>query len=105
MKITYLGHAALSIEAHGKTIVVDPFISGNELAKNIDINVLQADYILITHAHQDHILDVENIAKRTGAKLISNFEIITYFEQKGIAGHSMNIGGSWKFDFGDNSCS
>jgi L-ascorbate metabolism protein UlaG (beta-lactamase superfamily) len=100
MKITYLGHASLSIEAHGKNILVDPFISGNELAKNIDINKLEADYILITHAHGDHILDVENIAKRTGAKLISNYEIITYFEQKGLTGHSMNIGGSWKFDFG-----
>jgi len=100
MKITYLGHATLSIEAHGKTILVDPFISGNELAKNIDINKLDADYILITHAHQDHILDVESIAKRTGALLISNFEIITYFEKKGLSGHSMNTGGSWNFDFG-----
>ncbi len=100
MKITYLGHACLSIEAHGKTIIVDPFISGNELAKNIQIDQLQADYILVTHAHEDHILDVEAIAKRTGATLISNFEIITYFGKKGIEGHPMNIGGTWKFDFG-----
>jgi len=100
MKITYLGHASLLIEIEGKAILVDPFISGNELAKHIDINQLQADYILITHAHQDHILDVENIAKRTGALLIANFEIITFFEKKGLSGHSMNIGGSWQFDFG-----
>jgi len=100
MKITYLGHAALSIEAHGKTIIVDPYITENELAKHIDIDKLEADYMLITHAHGDHILDVESIAKRTGAKVISNFEIVSYYENKGIVGHPMNHGGSWKFDFG-----
>lgn len=100
MKITYLGHSSLSIETKDKTLLVDPFISGNELAKNIDVNKLQADYILITHAHQDHILDVEAIAKRTGATVISNFEIVTYFGNKGIKGHPMNHGGKWTFDFG-----
>ena len=100
MKITYLGHASFSIEARGKTILVDPFITANELAKDIDIEKLEADYILITHAHEDHILDVEALAKRTGAKLISNYEIITYFGKLGLEGHPMNIGGSWNFDFG-----
>ena len=100
MKITYLGHASLKIETKDKTLLVDPFITGNELAKDIDIDRLQADYILITHAHQDHILDVEVIAKRTGAKIISNYEIVTYYGNMGIEGHPMNHGGKWKFDFG-----
>jgi len=100
MKITYLGHSSLSIETKDKTLLIDPFISANELAKKINIDKLQADYILITHAHQDHILDVEAIAKRTGAIVISNFEIINYFESKGIKGHPMNHGGKWTFDFG-----
>jgi len=100
MKITFLGHSSLSIETKDKTLLIDPFITGNELAKNIDVNKLRADYILITHAHQDHILDVEAIAKRTGAKVISNFEIVTHFEGKGIKGHPMNHGGKWTFDFG-----
>jgi len=100
MKITYLGHASLSIEVANKNIIVDPFISGNELAKNIDLNTLKADYILVTHAHEDHILDVETIAKRTGAKVVSNFEIINHFGNLGIEGHPMNHGGTWKFDFG-----
>jgi len=100
MKITYLGHSTLSIETKDKTLLIDPFITGNELAKDIDINKLQADYILITHAHQDHILDVEAIAKRTDAKIISNYEIVTYFGAKGIEGHPMNHGGKWTFDFG-----
>ncbi len=100
MKITYLGHASLSIEAHGKTLLVDPYITANELAKDIDITKLAADYILVTHAHGDHILDVEAIAKRTGATIISNFEIYNYFTAKGLKGHPMNHGGAWQFDFG-----
>jgi len=100
MKITYLGHASLAIEVADKHIIVDPFITGNELAKHIDINSLKADYILITHAHQDHILDVETIAKNTGAKIMSNFEIVNHFGAIGIDGHPMNHGGSWQFDFG-----
>ena len=100
MKITYLGHAALSIEVGDTHIVVDPFISPNELAKDIDINALKADYILITHAHQDHIVDVETIAKNTGAKVVSNYEIVNHYTALGLEGHPMNHGGSWQFDFG-----
>jgi L-ascorbate metabolism protein UlaG (beta-lactamase superfamily) len=100
MKITYLGHASLSIEAHGKVIIVDPHITGNDLAKNIDIDKLEADYILITHAHFDHISDLETIAKRTDAKIISNYEIIIHFEGKGFSGHPMSHGGTWQFEFG-----
>mgnify|MGYP001812757244 FL=1 len=100
MKITYLGHAALSIEVGGKTIIVDPFISPNELAKDIDVNALKADFILITHAHQDHIVDVETIVKNTGAKIVSNYEIVTHYGNLGFEGHPMNHGGSWQFDFG-----
>ncbi len=100
MKITFLGHATLQIEVSGKTVIVDPFISGNELAKDIDVYSLKADYILITHAHQDHILDVETIAKNTRAKLVSNYEIVMHYGAKDIEGHPMNHGGSWDFDFG-----
>jgi len=100
MNITFLGHACLQIEINGTHIIVDPFISGNEKASYINIDQLKADYILITHAHQDHILDVERIAKNTGAKIVSNYEIVTYFGDKGLEGHPMNHGGSWNFDFG-----
>jgi len=100
MKITYLGHASLAIGVNGKNLIVDPFISGNELAKHIDINSLKADYILITHAHGDHILDVEAIAKNTGAVIVSNAEIAGYYEAKGFKTHPMNHGGAWTFDFG-----
>ncbi|MBP6585092.1 MAG: metal-dependent hydrolase [Flavobacterium sp.] len=100
MKITFYGHASLGIEVSGKHILVDPFITGNPKAARVDINLLQADYILLTHAHQDHILDVEAITKRTDALIVSNWEIATYFSNKGFKSHPMNHGGSWKFDFG-----
>lgn len=100
MKITFLGHASLAIQINGIDILVDPFITGNPKALNINIETLKADYILITHAHQDHILDVEAIAKITGAKIISNYEIVTHFGNLGIEGHPMNHGGKWSFDFG-----
>jgi L-ascorbate metabolism protein UlaG (beta-lactamase superfamily) len=101
MKITFYGHSSLGIEVNGVTILVDPFISGNPKATHINIDELEADYILLTHAHQDHILDVESIAKRTGAIVVSNFEIVTHFENLGIEGHPMNHGGQWDFEFGN----
>lgn len=100
MKITFLGHASLGIEVKGINILVDPFISANSKASHIDIASLKADYILLTHAHQDHILDVEVIAKRTKAKIVANFEIVTYYQNLGLEGHPMNHGGSWDFNFG-----
>jgi L-ascorbate metabolism protein UlaG (beta-lactamase superfamily) len=100
MKITFLGHASLQLEIKGKTIVVDPFISANPKASHIDLNTIQPDYILITHAHQDHILDVEVLAKQKNATIVSNWEITSYFENKGFTCHPMNHGGSWNFDFG-----
>ncbi|PWH82480.1 metal-dependent hydrolase [Algibacter marinivivus] len=100
MKITFYGHASLGIQIRDVNILVDPFISPNEKASHIDISTLKADYILITHAHQDHIVDVEAVAKRTGAIVISNFEIVNHFGKLGIEGHPMNHGGKWNFEFG-----
>lgn len=101
MQITFLGHATLLIETAGKRLLVDPFISGNEQVDGkIDIKGLKPDYILVTHAHQDHTLDVEEIGKMSNATVVSNFEIATYYENKGLKAHPMNHGGNWKFDFG-----
>jgi len=100
MKLTFYGHACLGIQIKDINILVDPFISGNEKALHIDIDTLKADYILVTHAHQDHTLDVEAIAKRTGAVIVSNYEIVVHYQNLGLKGHPMNHGGSWEFDFG-----
>jgi len=102
MKITFLGHASLLIETKNAAILVDPFITGNEKASGkINIQDLNPDYILVTHAHQDHVLDVEAIAKSSGAVIVSNYEIAMYYEDKGLKAHPMNHGGNWKFDFGN----
>lgn len=101
MKITFYGQNTLSIKIGDIYIVIDPFITGNDLAKDsIDINNLKADYILLTHAHQDHILDAEAIAKNTGAVIVSNYEIANHYEAMGFEVHPMNHGGSWDFEFG-----
>ncbi|MCM0667256.1 metal-dependent hydrolase [Flavobacterium tyrosinilyticum] len=100
MKITYYGHASLGIEVGGKHIIVDPFITGNPQAASINLSTIKADYILLTHAHADHVLDVEAIAQNTKAVIVSNAEIASYYAKKGFNSHPMNHGGSWKFDFG-----
>lgn len=101
MEITFYGHACFSIKTKGKTILFDPFISPNPKAKSVDVNKLTPDYILISHGHEDHLADAETIAKKTNATLVSNFEIVTWYQKKGITKvHPMNHGGSWKFDFG-----
>ena len=78
MKITFYGQSCFAIEMKGKTILTDPFISGNPLAKDIDINTIHADYIALSHGHQDHTLDAIAIAKRTGAKIVASYEIHNY---------------------------
>ncbi|MCP1994282.1 metal-dependent hydrolase [Flavobacterium sp. HSC-61S13] len=101
MKITYYGHACLGIEIEDIRLIVDPFISGNPKAKHIDLEAIRADYILLTHAHGDHVLDVEAIVKNNPeAVIVSNAEITDYYADKGFQTHPMNHGGSWKFDFG-----
>lgn len=102
MKITHYGHSTFLIEIKGIHLLVDPFITGNEKVKDkVDVDALKADYILLTHAHQDHTLDAERIAKRTGATIVSNFEITNHYENIGLEVHPMNHGGNWSFDFGN----
>jgi len=103
MKITYYGHACLGIQIEDIHLVVDPFITGNPLpaAKAINVSEIKADYILLTHAHGDHIADVELIAQHNPEVIIvSNAEIAGHYEVKGYNAHPMNHGGSWQFDFG-----
>jgi len=100
MNLTYYGQSCFSIELKGKTIIFDPFISPNELANHIDVNNIKADYVLVSHGHQDHMADAELIAKNNDATIISNYEIVNWFGAKGCKGHPINHGGKWKFDFG-----
>ncbi|MBE7629636.1 metal-dependent hydrolase [Tenacibaculum piscium] len=96
MNITFYGHACFGIEINGIYLLVDPFITGNSLASNIVIADIKADYILLTHAHQDHVLDVELFAEQTGATIISNFEIAQYYGAKNLKTAAVNHGGTFK---------
>lgn len=100
MKITYYGHACVGVELGGKYLLFDPFISPNELAAEVKTDQIPAEAILVSHGHGDHIADVESIGKRTQATIISNFEIASWFGQKGLNYHPMNHGGQFSFDFG-----
>jgi L-ascorbate metabolism protein UlaG (beta-lactamase superfamily) len=105
MNLTFYGHACFSVTVNGKILLFDPFISGNELAKDIDINAIDADYILISHGHSDHLADAEAIARRTGATIIASYEVAMWFAAKGIEKyHPMNTGGKRSFDFGALKC-
>ncbi len=99
-ELTFHGHACFQIITNGKSILIDPFLSGNPNA-TVSADDIAADVILVTHGHEDHVADVETIAKRTGAVLVSNFEIVTWFQQRGVENaHPMHIGGRHSFDFG-----
>jgi L-ascorbate metabolism protein UlaG (beta-lactamase superfamily) len=100
MKFIYYGHSCFAVETKGKKILFDPFITGNELAKDIDINRIEADYILISHGHGDHVGDLVAIAKRTGATVIAIFEIVNWLQKQGVNNtHPMNFG-PYNFEFG-----
>ena len=100
MKITYYGHLCFAVETRGKNLLFDPFITENELAKDIDVNNIKADYILVSHGHGDHVADVEKIAANNNCQVISNFEIVSWFGEKGLNGHPLNHGGKAEFSFG-----
>lgn len=101
MKLTYWGHSCFALEVGGKTLVFDPFIRGNQLAASVDFNSIKADYILVSHGHDDHTADLMDLAKQTQATVIANWEIHAWLQRQGIKlTHPMNIGGKWNFEFG-----
>ena len=105
MNITYYGHSCFGVEINGRHLLFDPYIRSNELARNVDISAIRADYILISHGHEGHIADAEAMAKSTGARVICNSEIHYWLAAKGVQNiHPMNIGGKVELDFGHVKC-
>jgi L-ascorbate metabolism protein UlaG (beta-lactamase superfamily) len=101
MRVIYYGHSCFSVVVGGKTLLFDPFISGNPLAKAIDVSKVPADFILVSHGHGDHVGDAVEIAKRTNALIIANFEVANWLSKQGAPRvHPMNHGGGFQFDFG-----
>ncbi|HID23584.1 MAG TPA: metal-dependent hydrolase, partial [Planctomycetaceae bacterium] len=99
-KVTWIGHGTFQIETGGKTLIIDPFFNGNPAAavKEEDVS---PDVIIVTHGHGDHVGDTISIAQRTGALVISNFEITEWLQKQGVSNvHPLHIGGSHAFDFG-----
>jgi L-ascorbate metabolism protein UlaG (beta-lactamase superfamily) len=105
MELTYYGQSCFSVTIKGKKILFDPFITPNELAKDIDVKAIEADYILLSHGHSDHLADCVDIAKRTGAKVVAAFEVAGWLNKQGVSNtHPMNTGGKWDFEFGTVKC-
>ena len=98
-KFTWFGHATIGLETGGYKILVDPFFTDNPAA-TVSADQVEADYILVSHGHGDHVGDAISIAKRTGATIITNFEIATWMEPQGVKVHAQHIGGGYKHPFG-----
>lgn len=97
MKITYYGHSCLGLESGGKHLLFDPFVTPNELAASIDVESIPADLILVSHGHLDHIADAVTIAKRTGAIVVSNYEVSQWLGAQGVDNtQPMNHGGGFE---------
>ena len=100
-KLTYHGHATCTLETDdGTRLVIDPFFGDNP-ACDLTADDVEADYILVSHGHFDHFADCIPLAKRTGATVISTFELVSFCAERGVEnGHGMNIGGGYDFPFG-----
>ncbi len=100
IKVTWLSHSAFLIEAAGSKILIDPFLSGNPLSP-VKPEEIEADYILVSHGHGDHVGDTVEIAKRTGATVVSNFEIANWLGAQGLENvHPQHIGGGFDYPWG-----
>ncbi|PAK42593.1 metal-dependent hydrolase [Peribacillus simplex] len=99
MKVSFHGHAVVKVETNGKTILIDPFITGNELT-DLKVEDVKPDVIILTHGHNDHVGDTVELAKKHDALVIGIAEIADYLGDQGVRTHGMSIGGAFEFDFG-----
>ncbi len=99
IKLIWYGHASMGLEVGQHNLLVDPFLTDNPAA-TIKPENLKADFILISHGHGDHVGDAIAIAKRTGATVISNFEICNWVQAQGVNAHPQHIGGGYHHPFG-----
>src|SRR5690242_1351583 len=99
-RVRWLGHACLLVETDGQRLLIDPFLTNNPAAA-IKADDAQADFILVSHGHGDHVGDTIAIAQRTGATVICNYEISEWLKTKGVdKAHGQQHGGGHGFAFG-----
>ena len=99
--LTWHGHSCFSLEHDGTRILIDPWIDENPKCDIKTDSIEQLDYILVSHGHWDHFADCIKLAKKTGATVISTFELVAFCQKQGVEnGHGMNIGGAYLFPFG-----
>ncbi|MCM2531425.1 metal-dependent hydrolase [Neobacillus pocheonensis] len=99
MKVSFHGHSVVQIQSNGKTILIDPFITGNQLT-DLKIDGVKPDVIILSHGHNDHVGDTVALAKKHNALVIANADLTTFLSWQGVNTHGMNIGGAYQFDFG-----
>jgi L-ascorbate metabolism protein UlaG (beta-lactamase superfamily) len=99
LKITYLSHSSFILDDGNYKVIIDPFITGNP---NCPVNAedVQVDFVVLTHAHGDHLGDGIMLAKKNKATLIAVNELANYVAEQGVEAHNMHIGGGWNFPFG-----
>lgn len=101
IKIKYHGHSTFGIETDEAKLIIDPFLAPNSPVTEVTAKQIEADFVLISHGHGDHIADAPEIAKRENVTTICNFEIANWLESAGVQNvHPMHIGGSFGFSFG-----
>ncbi len=101
LTLKYYGQSTFLIEADGIKLVIDPFLAPHNPMTAVTAGEIEADYVLVSHGHWDHMSDAVALAKRTGATLISNFEIAEWMEEQGVEKtHGMSTGGAYTFPFG-----
>jgi L-ascorbate metabolism protein UlaG (beta-lactamase superfamily) len=101
VKLTWLSHSGFKLDLNGTTVLIDPFLTGNPLASSFDPQDMHADYILLTHAHGDHLGDTVDIANRSNAMVIGVAEIEYWMQKQGVQRtHAQNTGGGYKHPFG-----
>ncbi|HZH35787.1 MAG TPA: metal-dependent hydrolase [Flavisolibacter sp.] len=105
MDFTYYGQSCFAVSINGMQILFDPFITPNGLAKEIRLEDVRADYILVSHGHADHLADCVALAKQNNATVVGAFEVVNWLNSQGVEKfHPMNTGGQWSFDFGTVKC-
>ena len=100
-KLTYFGHATFQIQTDdGRHLVIDPFFGDNPKC-DVDVEDVDADFVLLTHGHYDHVADAVPLARRTGATVIASHEISEYMAKQGLTTSAQHIGGAVDYPFGN----